>query len=186
MSDGSGEKVRFYDSLKARIVECLRPKLGGRLVKLAEFTFLLPDIMILLGRLLLDKRAPRRLRIKLGMILGYLASPLDLVPEAVVGPLGLAEDLVLVAFALHRVFAEVDEEILSEHWSGRPEHLEKLGELADLVDGIFSGKVGGKIQDWYDREDEIEVEDEETPVELVSEETESEEERIERLRASGL
>jgi len=186
MSDRSGERVRFYDSLKVRIVEWLRPKLGGRLVKLAEFTFLLPDIMILLGRLLLDKRVPRRLRIKLGMILGYLASPLDLVPEALVGPLGMAEDLVLIAFALHRVFAEVEEEILREHWSGRPEHLEKLGELADLVDGIFSGKVGGKIQDWYDQEPEPELERREAPVELVSEETESEEERVERLRASGL
>lgn len=174
--------MRFYDSLKARIVECLRPKLGGRLVKLAEFTFLLPDIMILLGRLLLDKRVPRRLRIKLGMILGYLASPLDLVPESVVGPLGLAEDLVLVAFALNRVFAEVETGILAEHWSGRPEHLETLGELADLIDGIFSGKIGGKLQDWYDQE----VKSEERPVELVSEEEDSGEERVERLRASGL
>ena len=182
MSDGSGEKVRFYDSLKARIVECLRPKLGGRLVKLAEFTFLLPDIMILLGRLLLDKRVPRRLRIKLGMILGYLASPLDLVPESVVGPLGAAEDLVLIAFALNRVFAEVENPILAEHWSGRPEHLETLGELADLIDGIFSGKIGGKLQNWYDQE----VESEERPVELVSEEEDSGEERVERLRASGL
>lgn len=186
MSDGSGEKVRFYDSLKARIVDCLRPKLGGRLVKLAEFTFLLPDIMILLGRLLLDKRVPRRLRIKLGMIFGYLASPLDLVPESVVGPLGLAEDLVLVAFALNRVFAEVETGILAEHWSGRPEHLETLGELADLINGIFSGKIGGKLQDWYDQEAGIEVEGEESPVELVSEEEDSGEKRVERLRASGL
>ncbi len=186
MSDESGEKVRFYDSLKARIIQWLGSKLGGRLVKLAEFTFLLPDIMILLGRLLLDKRVPRRLRIKLGMILGYLASPLDLVPEALVGPLGLVEDLVLVAFALNRVFAEVEHGILAEHWSGRPEHLEKLGELVDLIDGIFSGKVGGKLQDWYDQEAEIEVEGEESPVELVSEEKDSGEERVERLRASGL
>jgi len=186
MSDRSGEKVRFYDSLKARIIEWLSTKLGGRLVKLAEFTFLLPDIMILLGRLLLDRRAPRRLRIKLGMILGYMASPLDLVPETMVGPIGLVDDLVLVAFALDRVFAEVNEEILAEHWSGRPEHLEKLGELADLVDGIFSGKVGGKLQHWYEQEISPEVEIEETPVELVSEETETGEEKVERLRASGL
>ncbi len=178
MSDESGGKVRFYDSLKARIIQWLGSRLGGRLVKLAEFTFLLPDIMILLGRLLLDKRVPRRLRIKLGMILGYLASPLDLIPEALVGPLGLVEDLVLVAFALNRVFAEVEHGILAEHWSGRPEHLEKLGELVDLIDGIFSGKVGGKLQHWYDQEAEIEVEGEESPVELVSEKEDSGEERV--------
>ena len=186
MSDRSGEKVRFYDSLKARIIEWLGAKLGGRLAKLAEFTFLLPDIMILLGRLLLDKRVPRRLRIKLGMILGYMASPLDLVPETMVGPIGLVDDLVLVAFAMDRVFAEVDEEILAEHWSGRPEHLETLGELADLVDGIFSGKVGGKLQQWYEQETTPEIEIEEAQVELVSEDTESGEEKVERLRASGL
>lgn len=189
MSDNyeiQAEKYRLYDRLKGSLMGWLGKKLGGRLVKLSRFALLVPDIMVLLGRLLLDSRVPRRLRIKLGMILGYLASPLDLVPEAIVGPLGFIEDIVLVAFALNRVFAEVEEEIIAEHWSGEAEHLETLHQLADLIDGIFSGRVSGKIQQWYDQDTGMELVSEQATVELVSEESESEAEEVERLRASGL
>jgi len=180
-------KKRFYDLLKERLVRWSREKLGERLSRLTEFSFLVPDIMVMLGRLLLDRRVPRRLRIKVGIILAYLASPLDLIPESVLGPVGLAEDLVLLAFALNRVFAEVDDEILAEHWSGKPAYLDTLRELADLVDGIFSGRIGNRLQKWYEEEPEESREEEvSTRVKVVSEETETGEERVERLRASGL
>ena len=177
--------MSFYDSLRGRLVAWLGGMFGGRLTRLAEFTFLIPDMTFLLGRLLLDGRAPRRLRIKLGMILAYIVSPLDLIPEAVIGPAGLIEDLLLLAFALDRVFAEVDEEVIAEHWSGKREDLKTLRELAGLVDGIFSGKVGGKLHDWYAEDFGQRVPDAESRMELVSGGDETED-RIERLRASGL
>ena len=187
MSSAESEsgRVHFYDSLRGRLIGWLSRKLGGRLSRLMEFAFLIPDITFLLGRLLLDSRAPRRLRIKLGMILAYVASPLDLIPEAVIGPAGLLEDVLLLAFALDRVFAEVDEAVLEEHWSGRPGDLNTLRELACLVDGIFSGRVGGKLHDWYAEDSGPGAGEADSRMELVSGEDETED-RIERLRASGL
>ncbi|MFH1070758.1 MAG: DUF1232 domain-containing protein [Candidatus Glassbacteria bacterium] len=183
--DADSRERKFYDSLKSRIMDWIGRKLGARIEGLACFAFLLPDILMLLGRILVDRRAPRRLRIKLGIVIAYLASPLDLIPEGVLGPLGLVDDLVLAAFALNRVFAEVEDEIIEEHWSGEKRHLEKLHDLADLADGIFSGRVGGKLQDWYDRDPALEVGPEDQRMELVTEENGAED-RIERLRASGL
>ncbi|HUU29822.1 MAG TPA: DUF1232 domain-containing protein [archaeon] len=177
---------RFYDSLKGRLVGWLRNKLGSRFSSFAELALLLPDIVVLLGRVILDRRVPRKLRIKVGVILTYVSSPLDLIPEAVLGPLGLAEDLVLLAFALNKVLSDVDEEILEEHWSGKPEHLATLREIADIVDGIFSGRVGSRLRTWYEEEPGEIGSFEETAVEVVSEETEDEEVKVERLRASGL
>ena len=182
---GNSGNEKFYDSLKSRFAGWIKSRLGARVESLARIAFLLPDILVLLGRILVDSRAPRRLRIKLGIIIAYLASPLDLIPEAVLGQLGLVEDLILAVFALNRVFAEVPKEIIEEHWSGEAQHLDTLRELADLVDGIFSGRVGGRLQEWYDREPGLDIAGEGGSVELVSEEDESED-HVERLRASGL
>jgi uncharacterized membrane protein YkvA (DUF1232 family) len=186
------ENSRFYDSLKSRLVGWLANKLGKRISAVAEMALLVPDILVLLGRVLLDKRIPRKLRIKVGVVLAYVSCPLDIIPESVVGPLGLIDDLVLLAFALDKVFAEVDEDLLAEHWSGSLEHLGTLRDLADIVNGIFTGRVGASLNRWYEEEvpeGGAEKEGEGIGpgrIELVSEEKEDEAETIERLRASGL
>ena len=178
---------RFYDSLKARFLGWIHQRLGSRFKRLAEFVMLLPDITVLLCRVLLDPRGPRHLRIKVGIIVTYLTSPLDLIPEAVAGSVGLLDDVVLTIFALNRVFVYVDEDILQEHWSGRPEQLDDLRELSDLAGGVLTGRYGDRLLDWYEKStlDESDT-DREARVELVTEEKDSEEVQVERFRAAGL
>ena len=178
---------RFYDSLKVRLLGWTGEKLGLRLKNLAEFVMLVPDVIVLLGRVLLDRRVPRHLRIKVGIILAYLVSPLDLLPEAAIGPAGLLEDFVLTVFALNRVFICVDRDILEGHWSGRPEQLDFLRELSDLAGSIFTGRYGDRLANWYEKRMEDETDyDREEPVVLVSEKKDSEAGQVERFRAAGL
>ncbi|MBW7997984.1 MAG: DUF1232 domain-containing protein [Candidatus Glassbacteria bacterium] len=193
MSSNTVLKKRFYDNLRERVFNWVTGKAGTKVSRLAEFVFLIPDILVLIGRLMLDERVPRHLRIKLGMIFAYLASPLDLIPEAILGPLGMVEDVVLAAFALNRIFGEVDEDVLVELWSGKAEHLRTLHELAELVDGIFGGRVGTTLNQWYDEELSFHLGSDaekrrarqEVEVELVRAEG-GEGDLVERLRASGL
>jgi uncharacterized membrane protein YkvA (DUF1232 family) len=193
MAGSSALKRRFYDNLRQRAIKWVTGRTGGKLARLAEFTFLVPDIVVLIGRMMLDDRVPRKLRIKLGMIFVYLASPLDLIPEAFLGPVGMVEDVVLAAFALNRIFCEVDRDVLEELWSGKPEHLHILQDLADLIDGIFGGKVGTTLNQWYEEEpvfglSSLDARDRvqsNVEVELVKEEDDGED-LVERLRASGL
>jgi uncharacterized membrane protein YkvA (DUF1232 family) len=59
----------------------------------------IPDCMVLLRRLLGDSRVPRRHKLLLGALIGYLALPLDLVPDFI--PVaGQLDDAVLVALVL--------------------------------------------------------------------------------------
>ncbi len=186
-------KRRFYDSLRQRAVKWVAGRAGDKASMLAEFAFLAPDIVVLIGRLMLDERVPRHLRVKLGMIFVYLASPLDLIPEAILGPVGMLDDVVLAVFALNRIFREVEPEVLEELWSGKPEHLKTLHELAGLVDGIFGGRIGATLNQWYDEEPPLSGASShngsrtprEVEVEVVREE-DGEEDLVERLRASGL
>ncbi|MBN2288623.1 MAG: DUF1232 domain-containing protein [Candidatus Glassbacteria bacterium] len=184
-----GKAPCFYDTLKARLLGWTGKKPGSCTRKLAELALLVPDITVLLGRILLDRRVSRNLRIKIGIVFTYIFSPLDLLPETLVGPVGLLDDLVLIAFALNRVCTYVDEEILLEHWPGRPEQLEVLKDLSDIAGGIFGGRLIERLADWYEKQSGSESESDyqgEPRVGLVSGEEASEEEQVERFRAAGL
>ena len=59
----------------------------------------IPDCVILLRRLLADRRVPRRYRALLVLLVGYLLSPIDLVPDFI--PVaGQFDDAVVVGLAL--------------------------------------------------------------------------------------
>jgi uncharacterized membrane protein YkvA (DUF1232 family) len=63
---------------------------------------LLPDLLRLLKRLAFDPTMPRGIRVRLVLLLGYLALPIDLIPDFV-PVLGYADDAIIVAFVLRSV-----------------------------------------------------------------------------------
>lgn len=72
-----------------------RPR-GGLL---REALRLLPDVLRLLPRLAADRTLPRGVRVRLALLLAYLACPIDLVPDFI--PLvGYADDAIIVAGVL--------------------------------------------------------------------------------------
>ncbi len=95
---------------------------------------LLPDLVRLLRRLAADPTLPRGVRIRLGLLLGYLALPLDLVPDFV-PVIGYADDAVVVALALRSVIRHAGPDALTRHWTGSPEGLRVVRLLAGLRDG---------------------------------------------------
>jgi uncharacterized membrane protein YkvA (DUF1232 family) len=99
----------------------------------------IPDCLVLLKRLLGDPRVPRRRKLLLGLLVAYLAMPLDLVPDFI--PVaGQLDDAILVALILRAVLRSGGEELLREHWSGPPRTLELIRRLAF---GTNDGQVGG-------------------------------------------
>ena len=64
-----------------------------------------------------DARVPRRYKLMLLGLAGYLALPFDVIPDFVPG-LGQLDDAVLVAFVLRRLVTRIDVRLLEEHWPG--------------------------------------------------------------------
>lgn len=93
---------------------------------------LLPDVLRLLRRLAVDPALPRGVRVRLWLLLAYLALPFDLVPD-LVPILGYADDAIVVAFALRSVTRRAGPEALERHWPGTPEGLEAVRRLARLA-----------------------------------------------------
>ena len=99
--------------------------------RLRDLLRLLPDVLRLVRRLAGDRSLPRGVRVRLWLLLAYLASPVDLVPD-VVPVLGYADDAVVTVLVLRSVVRRAGSEALSRHWPGAPEGLAALRRAAGL------------------------------------------------------
>jgi uncharacterized membrane protein YkvA (DUF1232 family) len=91
--------------------------LFGRRKDAREVARFLPDCIVLFKRLLRDDRVPRRAKVVLGLLVLYLAMPLDLVPDFI--PVaGQLDDAVLVAAAIAYVARSAGRDVVEELWPG--------------------------------------------------------------------
>jgi uncharacterized membrane protein YkvA (DUF1232 family) len=90
---------------------------------------LLPDLVRLVRRLARDPEVPRGVRVRLWLLLAYLLSPVDLVPD-VIPVLGYADDVVVVALALRSVVRRAGVAAVERAWPGSPAGLAIVLRLA--------------------------------------------------------
>jgi len=100
-------------------------------VTLRDALRLLPDVLRLLRRLAADPAVPRGVRVRLVLLLGYLLSPIDLVPDFL-PVIGYADDVLVVALVLRSVTRRAGADALQRHWPGSPEGLRVVEQLAGL------------------------------------------------------
>lgn len=138
------EHQRFYDKLRAKIEAYIRDK--GIKDNIAQYILLAPDLFVLLARLLVDKRVPVQAKTVAGIAIAYFIAPIDFIPEALTGPLGLSDDVVLAVYALRKILVDVDESIVRQHWNGPGDLLEVITRVIKSADELIGKKVLNKIQ----------------------------------------
>jgi uncharacterized membrane protein YkvA (DUF1232 family) len=104
-----------------------RPR-GGLL---REAIRILPDVLRLIRRLAADRTLPRGVRVRLVLLLIYLAIPFDPIPDFI-PVLGYADDAIVVALALRRVVRAAGVGALERHWSGSPAGLAAVRRIAGV------------------------------------------------------
>lgn len=104
-----------------------RPERG----RLAEGFRLLPDTVRLLRRIAADRSVRRGVRVRLWLLLAYLALPIDLIPDFV-PVIGYADDVVLVAATLRSIVRSAGQDVVRRHWPGTTDGLAALWRLARL------------------------------------------------------
>ena len=102
--------------------------LGRRGDARAMATFI-PDCIVLVSRLARDQRVPRRRKLMLFALAGYLALPIDLVPDFI--PVaGQLDDAIIVALVLRHFIKAGGEPMLRELWPGPEQSLAVILRLA--------------------------------------------------------
>ncbi|MBX7053752.1 MAG: DUF1232 domain-containing protein [Pyrinomonadaceae bacterium] len=105
-----------------------KSELKGRL---HSFLMFLPNMVMLLGRLLKDIRVPTAEKALFVAAIVYVISPIDFIPD-VFPFIGQVDDLYMVALVLLRLVNRTDEAVVREHWSGGGD----IVALADSIAGI--------------------------------------------------
>lgn len=111
------EQRDFYQKLRQQIQEWVQKK-SGKNSRVSEFLLLAPDLFHLLCKLTLDKDVPAVKKAKLAGVIIYFITPLDLLPEAIFGPVGYLDDVALTALVLNDLINEIDPEIVRRNWAG--------------------------------------------------------------------
>jgi uncharacterized membrane protein YkvA (DUF1232 family) len=89
---------------------------------------LLPDVLRMLRSLVADPATSRRERWLLIGLFGWLASPIDLLPEFLPG-IGPLDDIVVAALVLRFVARRLGRDYLRAHWPGDDEGFALLERL---------------------------------------------------------
>lgn len=106
----------------------LRPK--G--IDYSEAKRLGPDVLGLLRALAMDPTLPRTVRRRLGLLLAYVALPIDLVPDFV-PLLGYADDVIVVALVLRSVVRAAGPAAIDRHWAGTSRGRSLVRSIAGLA-----------------------------------------------------
>jgi uncharacterized membrane protein YkvA (DUF1232 family) len=134
---------RLYDRLRTRVVDAPEPGQGSGL---RDMLLLLPDFTVLLARLLRDPRVPRRSKWIALLGVGYVLSPIDLLPALLVGPIGLIDDLVVVTAALSRLLNHVHPDVVRSAWSGQGDALDAIQRAAAWSERFVGAKLRGLVR----------------------------------------
>jgi len=135
----------FYQKLRMDIREWLQTK-TGRSSKWSEYILLAPDLFHLLAKLAMDKNVPSGEKAKIAGALAYFVSPIDLLPEALLGPIGYLDDVALAAYVINSVMQKCDPGIITRHWAGEQDVLVVVRQIVDVAADMLGNQIWQKLK----------------------------------------
>ena len=114
--------------------------------KWSDYILIAPDLFHLLCKLSVDSEIPSIKKIKLVAGIAYFISPIDLLPEAFLGPIGYLDDISVAAYILNDVINEVDPQLVRKHWAGEQDILDLIKTILANADRMIGGKLWEKIK----------------------------------------
>ncbi|MDD3024879.1 MAG: DUF1232 domain-containing protein, partial [Syntrophomonadaceae bacterium] len=126
-------ELDYYQKLRFRMKEWLQSD-EGKTNQWAEYMMFAPDLFHLLCKLAVDKDVLIADKAKLAGAIVYYLSPVDIIPELLIGPLGFADDIAVAAYVLNQIINHSDPEIVKKHWAGEGEVLEIIQRILVSAD----------------------------------------------------
>jgi uncharacterized membrane protein YkvA (DUF1232 family) len=92
---------------------------------------LIRDSLVLIRRLLRDPKVPRSRKLALGLLLAYLASPIDLIPDFL-PVIGQLDDVLIAGWVLRGLVRASGPGLLRKHWPGEEDGLRVIMRLSGV------------------------------------------------------
>lgn len=139
------EHQDFYQGLRGKIHDWLESK-EGQDHTWADFLLLAPDLFHLLCKLSADPDVSSNDKTKLVTVIAYFISPIDLIPEAFLGPIGYVDDIALTAYILNRLLNRTDPEVIRRHWAGEEDVLKVIQKIIGVADQMVGSGIWNKLR----------------------------------------
>ena len=141
----------FYQKIRKQISDFLEKKHFRH----ADILMLAPDFFHLLIKMTMDERVPKEKKVKLAAALVYFISPLDFLPEAILGPIGYMDDLAITAYVLNDFINSGDSDILYEHWAGKGDVLATIQNVLTVADHYLGQGLWERLKQKVQQEKEV-------------------------------
>jgi uncharacterized membrane protein YkvA (DUF1232 family) len=137
----------FYQRARGKIVTWAQTYGAGR--EITGYVLLIPDLMALFVRLMADPSISAALKAQIAAASAYVIVPVDLLPEAFMGPAGLIDDAIVAVIALNRVvkmMGQAGEDALRRYWDGDEDILKVIEDLLGKADHFVTDRVWNGIK----------------------------------------
>ncbi len=135
----------FYQKIRNDVKHWLNDNLDKE-NKWADYILAAPDFFHLLCKLTADSEIPSNKKLKLLAAIAYFISPIDLLPEAFLGPVGYLDDIAVAAYILNDLINEVDSQIVRKHWAGEQDVLDLIKTILVNADEMIGSKMWQRIK----------------------------------------
>jgi uncharacterized membrane protein YkvA (DUF1232 family) len=143
----------YYLQLRDKVSEWFE-KNADKKPEYANYILLVPDFFYLLVRLTLDDRIPAIDKAKFAGAIAYFLSPIDFLPEALLGPVGYLDDLALACFVLNLYINQQDQAgkaVVKELWPGEQDVLNTIRAVLQKADEWLGSGLWEKIKNVYQK-----------------------------------
>lgn len=112
--------------------------------RMRSFLMFLPNMVILLGRLLRDVRVPTAEKALFLAAIVYVISPIDFIPD-IFPFIGQVDDIYVVALTLLRLVNRTDESVVRQHWPGGGDVVALAESIANIAPKFLPKRVSRVI-----------------------------------------
>ena len=139
----------FYTDLRRKLTSWMEARTTKH--KYGEYILAAPDLFHLLCKLSIDKSVPTEEKAKLAAALAYFISPVDLIPEGLLGPAGYLDDVAVAAYVLNSVVTATDPKVIRRHWAGSGDALELIQRILAIADQMIGSGLWATLKKTMDR-----------------------------------
>ncbi len=109
-----------------------------------DLLLVLPRLARMIASLLADREVPLAVKVALGALAIYLASPVDLIPDFIPF-IGYLDDLVLAAIVVDGLLRYVDRSLLLKYWPGSAASLDAAAAVARRLAGWVPSRIKARV-----------------------------------------
>ena len=127
----------------------LENKLPQKIKTYSDYLFIIPDMAVLLYRLLKDKRVPVRTKLIISGAIAYIAFPTDIIPDNIPF-IGKVDEIAVAFFALDRIIADVSINVILENWEGKNDIVLVIKNIIEYVTNFTGARNVEKVYNFVE------------------------------------